>query len=274
MKYEIKNLTNSSTFIYLTAADLQSIYYPNFTKFRSSTFFKLASLYVMALLAPFVLCTTVKAADTNDIFGVWGSVTLQGDLSPISSDLNRYKWIVMNQTRTKDDSIKGSRESENLLFAQIGYQATDTMSFWLGYVHDWILPLNKKTFEENRPYLDFLWTPKMGDLHFMARSRMEARIHQSNDETGYRYRQLMQVNYPIANVEGLSAYLGDEIFFYLNQNNFGKLGFTENRVFSGLSYQFTEHFGTDLGYMGQYVDTISGNNLFTHNLQVNFRYKF
>lgn len=63
-------------------------------------------------------------------------------------------------------------------------------------------------------------------------------------------------------------------FFYMNENKFGKKGFSENRVFIGLSYQVTKKAGVDLGYMGQYVDTISGKNIFTHNIQVNFRYKF
>ena len=60
----------------------------------------------------------------------------------------------------------------------------------------------------------------------------------------------------------------------MNENTFGKKGFSENRVFSGLSYQATKKAGVDLGYMGQYVDTISGKNIFTHNIQVNLRYKF
>jgi len=48
----------------------------------------------------------------------------------------------------------------------------------------------------------------------------------------------------------------------------------QKRIFSGLSYQVTKKSGVDLGYMGQYVDTISGKNIFTHNIQVTFRHKF
>lgn len=35
----------------------------------------------------------------------------------------------------------------------------------------------------------------------------------------------------------------------MNENKFGKKGFSENRVFSGLSYQVTKKAGVDLGYM-------------------------
>ena len=62
--------------------------------------------------------------------------------------------------------------------------------------------------------------------------------------------------------------------FYVNKNVFGKQGFSENRIFSGLSYQITHQIGVDLGYMGQYIDTKSGPNIFTHNLQANIGFKF
>ncbi|MGH8475745.1 MAG: DUF2490 domain-containing protein [Methylococcales bacterium] len=55
---------------------------------------------------------------------------------------------------------------------------------------------------------------------------------------------------------------------------FGKQGFTENRILAGLRYQFTKQVGMDPGYLGQYVDNPSGNNLLTHNLQANLRFRF
>jgi len=213
-------------------------------------------------------------AGQNDIFGIWGSVTLQGDLKPLSPDLDKIKWSVMNQTRTRDDSSKGSRFTENLLFGQVGYQFNRNASLWIGYAHDWISPLNKSSFQESRPYQDFVWNQKIHGFKFMSRSRMEQRIRETTGDTGYRARQFLQISHPLPLIDGLSAYVGEEVFFYMNKNKFGKKGFSENRIFSGISYQATKKMGVDLGYMGQYVDTISGKNLFTHNIQVNFRYKF
>lgn len=211
---------------------------------------------------------------TNNMFGVWGSVTLQGDFKSLSPSLNKFNWLIMNQSRTRDDSPQGSRFTENLLFSQVGYQLNDHASLALGYVHDWIHPLDKTAYQESRPYQDFVWNQNIGDFKLLSRTRMEERINQTTGNTGYRPRQLLQISHPLPFMEGLSAYVGDEVFFYLNQNKFGKQGFSENRVLAGLSYQFTPQFGADLGYLGQYVDNISGNNLFTHNLQANLRYKF
>lgn len=213
------------------------------------------------------------AAPTQDVFGVWGSLTLQGDLSFLSSDLDRIKWSVMNQSRTRDDSVKESRFSENLLFTQVGYQLSDHASFWVGYVHDWLHPLNRTAFQESRPYEDFLWKQSFDDFNFLARSRFEQRINESTGNTGYRARQFIQISHPLP-IKDLSLYVGDEVFFYLNKNSFGKHGFTENRVLSGFSYNFTPNSGFDLGYLGQYIDNPTGRNLFTHNLQANLRFNF
>lgn len=232
----------------------------------------LLSMLLIAHAAPSV----AGGSDTNDIFGVWGAVTLQGSLKTLSPDLDKVKWQVMNQTRTRDHSSQGSRFSENLLFSQIGYQMTPNASLWAGYVHDWIDPVGKAAaYQESRPYQDFLWNQELGaNFKLLSRTRLEERINQTTGNVGIRPRQFLQISHPLPFLEGLSAYLGDEVFFYANQNNFGKQGFSENRVLSGLSYQFTPKAGVDLGYLGQYVDNKTGNNLFTHNLQVNFRYMF
>lgn len=228
-------------------------------------------IFISLFVSNFTPCI---AAGQDDIFGVWGSVTLQGDFKPLSPDLDKFKWLVMNQTRTRDDSSKGSRFTENLLFSQVGYQLNSNASFWVGYVHNWISPLNRTSFQESRPYQDFVWDQSISNFKIISRSRMEQRIHETTGDTGYRARQFLQISHPMPFIDGLSAYVGEEVLFYMNRNKFGKKGFSENRIFSGLSYQATKEAGIDLGYMGQYIDTISGRNLFTHNVQVNFRYKF
>jgi len=214
------------------------------------------------------------AAGQNDIFGVWGTVILQGDFRLLSPKLNKFKWSAFNETRTRDDSPRGSRYFQNLLFGRFGYQLNNNASIWLGYMHTWTSPLNKSSFEESRPFQDFIWSQKISTFKFTSRSRMEQRVRESTGNTGYRARQLLIISHPLPFIDGLSAYIGDEILFYMNRNKFGKKGFSENRASSGLSYQVTQKSGVDLGYMGQYVDTISGRNIFTHNIQVTFRHKF
>ena len=215
---------------------------------------------------------------TNNMAGDWISLTLSGSLGDLSPRLNGFRWLVMDQNRQRDDSSQGFRVSENLLFAQLGYDITPNASVWLGYVHNWIHPLDKPSAQENRPYQDFLWAStfsEWGGLKFSSRTRLEERINQTTGNTGVRLRQMFQVNYPLRLIHNdLSVYVGDEVLGYLNQNNFGKTGFSENRAFGGLAFQFTKQLGADLGYLGQYVDNKSGSNLYTHNVQFNLRYQF
>ena len=160
------------------------------------------------------------------------------------------------QGRWRDDSSRGFRFSENLLFAQLGYSLNEYASVWLGYVHDWIHPLDKLSYHENRPYEDFLWNTAFGDLKFTSRTRLEQRIRQDTGNTAVRARQMLQLSHPLHFIhDDLSAYVGDEVLGYLNTNSFGPTGFSENRAFAGLAFQFTKQLGVDLGYLGQYVMT-------------------
>ncbi len=229
-----------------------------------------------AVLSALLLIQPISgiAADVNNMFGVWGSITLQGDFKALSPNADKFKWFIMNQTRTRDDSPEGTRFTENLLFSQVGYQFNEHASLWLGYAHDWINPLDKPSLNENRAYQDFIWKQSFGDFKLISRTRMDERFLEGTNEAGYRPRQLLMISHPLPFMDDLSAYVGDEILFYLTKNVFGKQGFSENRIFTGLSYKFTQHIRMDMGYMGQYVDTKSGSNLFTHNLQVNIGYKF
>ncbi len=146
---------------------------------------------------------------------------------------------------------------------------------WLGYVHDWIHPLDKLAYQENRPYEDYLWNYSTGDLKFTGRFRLEQRIRADTGDIGVRTRELLQMNYALGFIDkDFSAYVGDEVLEYTNKNTFGRTGFSENRVLAGFSYQFTKKAGADLGYLGQYVQNLTGPDLFTHNVQFNLSYKF
>ena len=78
-----------------------------------------------------------------------------------------------------------------------------TLSFYCA------LAINKPSYQESRPYQDFL----LGDFKLLARTRLEERINQTTGNVGIRPRQLVQISHPLPFVDGLSAYLGDEVFF-------------------------------------------------------------
>jgi len=218
----------------------------------------------------------IAQAVTDDMGGTWSSLTLSGSLQALSANLADFRWLVMDQARTRDDNPDGMRLSENLAFAQLGYALNQHASIWLGYVHDWGHPLGKTSYQESRPYQDFLWNSTVDVWRFTSRTRLEERVRQDTGDLGIRLRQLLQVSYPLAWLDDkLSVYVGDETLWYLNGNDFGRNGFSENRALGGVSYQFSQALGADLGYLGQYVYSLPGlDNVFTHNVQFNLRYQF
>lgn len=237
--------------------------------------------------APFFLLlflvATPALAETDNIFGTWTSLTLQGDFGFLSPEAKDFRWMIIDQARTRDDrdlnparfpDDDSLRFSENLVWVQGGYNLTEHSSIWLGYTHDWIKQLNGGHFQESRPYQDFLWVRPFGDLTVMSRSRLEQRVGINTGDVGVRIRQFVMLRHPVPYVKNLSVYAGDEVLAYLNENQFGPEGFSENRAFGGLAYQLTQHVGLMLGYMGQFINNEGGNDLFTHNLQFDINYRF
>lgn len=217
---------------------------------------------------------TCLAARLNDMFGVWGSLTLAGDMRAISPELSSVHWLITNQTRSRDDNHETTRFTENILFSQVGYQLNKNASVWIGYVHDWIEPLHGRNFQESRPYQDFVWKQGLGDFKLTLRTRMDERINLKSMDIGYRPRQLFKLSHDVPIIDHLSAYTGYEILFYLNNSRFGRTGVAENRVLAGLNYQLNRNFGINTGYMGQHVDQRRNNDIMTHNLFINMHYRF
>lgn len=235
---------------------------------------------VMIALPVFLLMQSVTAfaggKATDNMFGVWGSLTLKGDFKELFPGGVNFKWLIMDQSRSRENGPSNElRYTENVLYNQAGYQLNANASVWLGYTHEWdhISP-NKPSFQESRPYQDFLWNRTISEFKFTSRTRMEERINQTTGDTGYRLRQLVQIKHPLPFLRRLSVYVNDEILIYLNKNTFGKRGFSENRLMAGVSYQFNKRVGMDIGYLGQYDTPSVGNNLFIQNLLANISYSF
>jgi hypothetical protein len=216
------------------------------------------------------------SADTRNTEGTWDSVTLSGKLDALSPALRRFRWQILDQARFKDDSRQqGMRFSEDLLYVQIGYDLDNRCRIGLGYVHEWAQPLGKHAYEESRPYEEFIWMPKFYDARIKLRSRIEHRINQMTGNVGLRLRQMVQIDYPLHFIDSnLGVYLGEEALGYINTTKFGRTGFSESRTMAGLTYRFSRKVSVAFGYLGQFVVPISGENVFTHTVQMDLRYVF
>jgi hypothetical protein len=61
------------------------------------------------------------------------------------------------------------------VFSQIGYQLTDHASFALGYVPDWIHPLDKTAYQESHSYQSFVWNQNIDGFKLTIPTRLQER---------------------------------------------------------------------------------------------------
>ena len=223
-------------------------------------------LFLLALMTG----STGAHAAREAFFG-WYSLTMAGDLEPLSPQLQRVRWIVMNQSRLGNDS---SVLRENLLFAQLGYQTTEHISLWLGYTHDWITPSTGRSFDENRIYQEFRWDSDTMAGAFTARTRLEQRFRDPGGDLGARFRQFFQLSWPVPGMQQLRLVGSEEVFVYMNDSGWGKSGFSENRLYAGVNVRFSKQISADLGYLNQFVSKGNSSDLVNHTLFANINLHF
>lgn len=239
-----------------------------------------------------LMAATPALAGTNNIFGSWTYVQITGDFGALSPNGNKYLWSIMDAVRTRDDEHLfnpnagfSPRYFEDLIWIQAGYKLTENSSIWLGYTHHWADPFGGgNSFQESRPYQQYLWSDGIGsDFKLTMRTRLEELIPLTGPpasgsldlgDVAVRIRQLAGISHPVPGVKGLSWYLANEGWFFLNNGAFGRGGFDQTRPMVGLTYQATRHLGLKLGYLGQYINVNGGDDLFTHNVQFGIHYGF
>ncbi len=216
----------------------------------------------------------ITSIATNVIDGTLDSIAILGDFQSVSPNLNKLRWQITEQALTRDDSEKGPRLSENQISGQLGQQFNTNTAIWLGYLHNWSYPLNNHGFHENRTYQDLVLNTELGELNLTARSRLDQRIRADSNETGYRIRQSLVVNYRLSAInKNLSLFFGDELYGYLNNSAFGMTGLSENRAQIGFAFQINNQLTTELGYVADYLYSKTNNDILINNLLFNLRYR-
>lgn len=221
------------------------------------------------LLILLFIHSPILLATTKDIDGLITSIGLTGALTADSN------WQLMEQSLTRDDNPKGLRLNEEQLSAQVTKQVTPFMILGLGFLHDWNTPLNNKSFYENRPYQDIIITTTLYGFNLNLRSRIDQRIRSDNPTTGYRLRESIQINRSLNFLSPkLSAFLGNEIYGYINNSAYGTKGISEDRLQAGFTYQLNQHWTTDFSYLADYLFSPTNNDMLINTLSVNVRYQF
>ena len=206
----------------------------------------------------------VHADELVDDSQVWGAVTSTGTLKPAG---DQWRFWLEGQGRFGNDM---STLSQGIIRPGVGYALNEHASIWLGYAYIFTdSPFARTSFDEDRIWQQFLWTQALGAGTFTTRARLEQRFFDNVSDTGWRYRQLVKVSYPIKGIPNVSAVASDEVFINLNDVGRGpQAGFDQNRAFAGLGYAFSKVVKTEVGYLNQFIDRPINPNRVTHALAI------
>ena len=224
------------------------------------------------IFAVTLLDVSAAHADAEEDKGLWLMVASQGSFDRESPKLSRLRWWFDGQARFFE-----ARDGygQSIVRPGLGWAVTENSTLWFGY--GWI----RDSFaegpdrDENRIWQQWTTSFSLGKATFGWRSRLEERFIEGKDDMGWRFRQFIKVIQPIAFDSQLRLVAYDEIFFALNDTDWGaRAGFDQNRFFVGLSWQFVPGRSVEVGYLNQFIEKSGPENLINNILSINFLVNF
>lgn len=172
------------------------------------------------------------------------------------------KWNIHNEVQYRNYNAIGDLE-QLLLRTGIGYNITEKNNILLGY--GYILSENyvgntddKVSVNEHRIFQQYTTKQSIGKVKLSHRYRFEQRFVEEDFKLRFRY--FLSLNVPLKNNESggslfyLSAY--NEIFLNSKSSIFDR-----NRLYGGLGYNVNKNVRIELGYMNQFFETTSRDQL-------------
>ncbi len=212
-------------------------------------------------------------AQTRDDGGLWTLWLGQGDLGSLDSDWKHVRWWLDVQDRRRDE---GETFDMFLFRPGLGYALTPRVTAFLGYALIESDPANRGAFTEHRAWQQLSWNPPVEGFTLQSRSRLEQRFVEDESETGLRLRELVKATLPLNNSKSFFASVYDEVFFDLNDTDWGqRTGLRQNRAFVGLGWFLGSErkFSLEVGYLNQWIDRPDLdrlNHVLSLNLFMNF----
>ena len=211
-------------------------------------------------------------ADFDHDAGLWLMAFAQGDLAPVDEDLSAWKWWFDLQPRFTDEA---NGLGQLLIRPGVGYGLADDVAAWLGYA--WIqTDVGSRNSYEHRIWQQLTWTPDVGALSLLSRTRLEQRFLSTGSETGWRARQFVKATLPFASGSPGFFSVYDELFFDLNDTRWGQdAGISQNRLFAGVGWRLGDGpASVEVGYLNQFIDRSSRDDAMNHILSLNLMLGF
>ncbi len=162
------------------------------------------------------------------------------------------------------------RLSQTILRPGIGYEIQPGLIAWGGYGR--IETFNATSqIGEDRFWQQLSWTiGKVFDGTLSSRSRLEQRLVENGNSTGWRARELVRYEHPFFEGSDMSVVFTSETFMALNRTDWGaRSGFDQIRNFIGVGFTAFPGSRLELGYMNQYIERPGPVNRSNHILSFN-----
>lgn len=220
------------------------------------------------LLLLLLLLPIAATANTEDLFGTWGTVVLSGNIQN-----TKALYYLEGSARATDNpkSIHDSGFDVHGLVgrAGLGYQLTDNNKIIVGYAYQYgEPPYAGKPMNEHRAWQQHEYKFNFANLDSLTfRSRLEERTVDISNDTGVRFREQAKYNHKLNDTWSLIG--SEEFFTNVNSTNWGpKSGFDQNRGFVGVGYKFNDNYRAEVGYMNQYLNRVNNYDRMVHILNI------
>lgn len=214
---------------------------------------KITNKAIMVALTIMLVLPNIAIAQESNL-GNW--------LIYIGSKKINSKWNIHNEVQYRNYNAIGDLE-QLLLRTGVGYNLDESNNVLLGY--GYILSENyiedadnKISVNEHRIFQQYTSKQNVGKVKLSHRYRFEQRFVENDFKLRFRY--FLSLNIPFKSNESgvsplyLSAY--NEIFLNSKSSIFDR-----NRVYGGLGYTVSENIRIELGYMNQFFETDSRDQI-------------
>lgn len=157
------------------------------------------------------------------------------------------------------------RLGQVLVRPAVGYRITPSDTLFLGYAYVRTEPLNGAPTDEHRMFQQALVriAGGPGKVTLTGRTRLEQRWLEGRSDMGWRLRQQVRMDAPVA--KGVNAIVWAEPFVNFDTTSWGqRAGLDQVRVFGGVGLPLARGIALEAGYSGQYVNRYNAPDRMNH----------
>lgn len=210
------------------------------------------------------IASPIAAHGAEEDTNIWLAQTAQTGLGG-----DAVLWLEAQERFTND----ASRLGQLLLRPAVGYKLDKTTTAYLGYAYVMTDPEGPAKSHEHRIFqqLSFRLLGDGKGVTVTGRTRLEQRMFENQDGTGWRLRQQLRLTAPLSGK--VRAVAWTEPFIGFNQTAFQRDGVGLWRNFVGVAIPAGKKFTVEPGYLNQYVVRDS-NDRIDHTLSLTLSANF